>query len=133
MSFHFGLGRMRVLRPSFLLMLTVVLLSGVTLAQDVETPKYEIFVAYQWLPAGGSVPAPFGDYNNPTRMKLPDMPTGFGTAFTYNFQKYFGLEGDFGTNWDNYETTLSLGPKLNLRTDESNFFLHTLLSYHRLA
>ena len=56
MSFDSGLGRMRVLRASLLLMLTVVLLSAVTLAQDVETPKYEIFLGYQWLHPGGSVP-----------------------------------------------------------------------------
>src|ERR1700680_4527145 len=132
MSFDSGLGRMRVLRASLLLMLTVVLLSAVTLAQDVETPKYEIFLGYQWLHPGGSVPAPFGDYNNPTRLKLPDMPMGFGTAFTYNFQKYFGLDSEFGANWDNYEGTVSTGPKLSFRSDESTFFLHTLLSYNRL-
>ena len=52
------------------------------------------------------------------------MPAGFGTAFTYNFQKYFGLEGDFGTNWDNYETTISTGPKLSLPDATSaNLFL----------
>jgi len=124
---------MRVLCAGFLLMLTVVLLSAVTLAQDVETPKYEIFAGYQWLHPGGTVPTPFGNYNAPTGMKLPDMPAGFGTAFTYNFQKYFGLEGDFGHNWDNYETTLSTGPKLTVRTGEANYFLHTLLSYNRLG
>jgi hypothetical protein len=132
MSFHPGLRSVGVRHASFLVMLTVVLLSAVTLAQDVETPKYEIFAGYQWLHPGGSVPAPFGNYNAPTAMVLPDMPTGFGTAFTYNFQKYFGLEGDFGYNWDNYESTLSTGPKLNLRSEDSNFFLHTLLSYNRL-
>lgn len=133
MSFHPGVRSMRVLRAALLLMLTVVLLSAVTLAQDVETPKYEIFLGYQWLHPGAGVPAPFQNYNAPVKQTLPDMPAGFGTAFTYNFQKYFGLEGDFGTNWDNYETTLSAGPKLNLRTEESNFFLHTLLSYNRLG
>jgi len=122
-----------MLRASFLLMLTVVLLSAVTLAQDVETPKYEIFLGYQWQHPGAGVPAPFQNYNAPVKQTLPDMPAGFGTAFTYNFQKYFGLEGDFGTNWDNYETTVSTGPKLSLRTEESNYFLHTLLSYNRLG
>lgn len=132
MSFHPGSRGVRVRSASFLAMLTVVLLSAVTLAQDVETPKYEIFAGYQWLHPGASVPAPFGNYNAPTKMTLPDMPTGFGTAFTYNFQKYFGMEGDFGYNWDNYESTLSTGPKLSFRTEDSNFFLHTLLSYNRL-
>jgi hypothetical protein len=132
MSFHPRIRSVRVLSASFLLMLTVVLLSAVTLAQDVETPKYDIFVGYQWLHPGATVPAPFGDYNSPTKLNVPDMPKGFGTAFTYNFQKYFGLEGDFGHSWDDYETTLSTGPKLTYRTDESNYFLHTLLSYNRL-
>jgi hypothetical protein len=122
----------RVLLTSFLLILAVVLLSAVTMAQNAETPKYEIFAGYQWLHPGVTVPTPFVDYNNPTPLKVPDMSAGFGTAFTYNFQKYLGVEGDFGYNWDNYETTLSGGPKLSYRTDDANYFLHTLLSYNRL-
>ncbi len=133
MLFHPRLRSMRVLCCSLLLMLTVVLLSAVTLAQDVETPKDEIFVGYQWLHPGGTVPAPFGNFNAPTAMKLPDMPAGFGAAYTYNFQKYFGLEGDFGHNWDDYETTVSIGPKATYRTEDANYFLHTLLSYNRLG
>ena len=133
MSFHPRIRSVRVLCACFLLMLTVVLLSAVTLAQDVETPKYEIFAGYQWLHPGGTVPVPFGNYNAPNGMKLPDMPEGFGASFTYNFQKYFGLEGDFGHNWDNYEMTLSVGPKATYRTENANFFLNTLLSYNRLA
>lgn len=133
MSFHPRIRSVRVLCASFLLMLTVVLLSAVTLAQDVETPKYEIFAGYQWLHPGGFVPVPFGNYNAPNGMKLSDMPEGFGASFTYNFQKYFGLEGDFGHNWDNYETTISAGPKATYRTENANFFVNTLLSYNRLA
>jgi hypothetical protein len=133
MSFHPRIRSVRVLCASFLLMLTVVLLSAVTLAQDVETPKYEVFAGYQWLHPGGFVPVPFGNYNAPNGMKLPDMPAGFGASFTYNFQKYFGLEGDFGNNWDNYETTISVGPKATYRTENANFFVNTLLSYNRLA
>ena len=133
MSFRPRIRSVRVLCACFLLMLTVVLLSAVTLAQDVETPKYEIFAGYQWLHPGGFVPVPFGNYNAPNGMKLSDMPAGFGASFTYNFQKYFGLEGDFGHNWDNYETTVSVGPKATYRTENANFFLNTLLSYNRLA
>jgi hypothetical protein len=133
MSFHPRLGSMRVLCCSLLLILTVVLLSAVTLAQDVETPKDEVFIGYQWLHPGGTVPSPFGNFNAPAGMKVPDMPAGFGAAYTYNFQKYFGLEGDFGHNWDDYETTVSVGPKLIARTQDANYFLHTLLSYNRLG
>jgi hypothetical protein len=133
MSFHPRIRSVRVLCACFLLMLTAVLLSAVTLAQDVETPKYEIFGGYQWLHPGGFVPVPFGNYNAPNGMKLSDMPEGFGASFTYNFQKYFGLEGDFGHNWDNYETTISGGPKATYRTENANFFVNTLLSYNRLG
>jgi len=133
MSFHPRIRSVRVLFGSFLLLLTMVLLSAVSLAQDVETPKYEIFTGYQWLHPGGTVPAPFGNYNAPSPMNLPDMPAGFGASFTYNFQKYFGLEADFGHNWDDYETTVSLGPKATYRTENANYFLNTLLSYNRLG
>jgi hypothetical protein len=122
----------RALLASFLLVLIVFLLSAVTLAQDVETPKYDIFVGYQWLHPGGTVSAPPPNYNNPTPLKIPDMAKGFGTAFTYNWSKYLGLEGDFGHNWDSFESTVSAGPKLTFRTEEANYFLHTLLSYNRL-
>src|SRR5271154_1369070 len=133
MSFRPRIRGVRIVFASFLLMLTVVLLSAATLAQDVETPKYEIFTGYQWLHPGGQVPTPFGDYNSPTPMKLSDMPAGFGASFTYNFQKYFGLEGDFGHNWDDYETTISVGPKATYRTENVNYFVNTLLSYNRLG
>jgi hypothetical protein len=121
-----------VLFSCVLLTFLLSILSVVSLAQDTETPKYEIFVGYQWLHPGGTVPAPFQPFNNPARLGLKDMPFGFGTAFTYNFHRYLGLEGDFGHNWDNYETTVSVGPKLTYRTDEADYFIHTLLSYNRL-
>jgi hypothetical protein len=124
----------RVLFASFVLILTVVLLSTVTLAQDVETPKVDIFAGYQWLHPGGTVPAPNGNYNSPTPMTIPDMPAGIGAALTYNFSRYFGLEGDLGRNWDpNYEATVSVGPKLTFRTPTANYFLHTMLSWNRLV
>jgi hypothetical protein len=56
----------RGLLISFLLSLAVCLLSGVALAQDVETPKYDIFVGYQWLHPGGTVSAPPPNFNNPS-------------------------------------------------------------------
>ena len=122
----------RALLASFLLSLIVFLLSAVALAQDVETPKYDIFAGYQWLHPGGTVSTPPPNFNNPTPLNIPDMPKGFGAAFTYNWTRHLGLEGDFGHNWDNYETTLSAGPKLTFRTEDANYFLHTLLSYNRL-
>lgn len=113
----------------------MIVCSASALAQSDYNPKYDVFVGYQWLHPGATVPAPFGDPNNPTPFKVPDMSPGFGTAFTYNFDPHWGAELDFGHNWghSNYETTISAGPRFIWRTDGSNLFLHALLSYNRLA
>jgi hypothetical protein len=123
----------RVVSLVVLSVLVVILASLPVVGQDSDTPKYEIFAGYQWLHPGITVPTPFQNPNSPVPFKVPDMSAGFGSAFTYNFSRLVGLEGDFGTNWDNYETTLSGGPKLTARTDTANYFIHTLLSYNRLA
>ena len=111
----------------------LLMLSMVTFAQDEPTPKIDIFAGYQWLHPGGSAPAPFLDPSAPVSVPIHDMPAGFGASVTYNFHPHLGLEGDFGHNWDNYETTASVGPRLMFRTDNTSFFLHTLLSYNRLG
>lgn len=116
-------------------LVAMILCSGAAFAQSDYNPKYDLFVGYQWLHPGATVPAPFGDPNNPTPFKVPDMSPGFGTAFTYNFDPHWGAEFDFGHNWahSNYETTVSAGPRFMWRTDGSNLFLHALVSYNRLA
>jgi len=103
-------------------------------AQSDANPKWDLFVGYQWLHPGATVPAPFGDPNNPSPFKIPDMAKGFGTSITYNFDPHWGGEVDFGHNWgnSNYETTVSLGPRFIWRTDQANYFLHTLVSWNRV-
>jgi hypothetical protein len=115
--------------------LVVSLISSRALAQSDSNPKYDLFVGYQWLHPGGTVPAVGGDPNNPTPFNLPDEPKGFGTAFTYNFDRHWGAEFDLGQNWgdDNYETTYSVGPRFIWRTDDANFFLHSLVSLNRVS
>ena len=117
------------------LILAVLSFPATSLAQDQEVPKLDLFVGYQWLHPGGTVPAAFSDPNNPVPFKIPDMSKGFGTSLTYNLDQYWGLEGDFGHNWGsgNYETTISGGPRFMVRTDNTNYFLHALLSYNRLG
>jgi outer membrane protein OmpA-like peptidoglycan-associated protein len=112
----------------------VSLLSGSALAQSDSYPKWDLFAGYQWLHPGATIPTA-GNPGNPTPYKIPDMADGFGTALTYNFSRSFGGEADFGYNWNNgnYETTVSGGPRFMWRTDEANFFIHTLLSYNRLS
>src|SRR5436309_555909 len=109
-------------------------LTAITLqAQDDAAPKYDLFVGYQWLHPGATVPNPFSTAANATALQLPDMAKGFGASFTYNFSRYVGFEGDFGHNWDNYETTGSAGPRFLFRTGDGSYFLHALVSYNRLG
>jgi outer membrane protein OmpA-like peptidoglycan-associated protein len=101
-------------------------------AQDQETPKYDLFVGYQWLHPGGEVPTG-GTQSNPITSNIPDMPKGFGTSLTYNFNQNFGFEGDFGHSWDSYETTLSVGPKFSFHLNNATLFVHGMVSYNRLG
>jgi outer membrane protein OmpA-like peptidoglycan-associated protein len=104
-------------------------------AQSDTVPKYDVYLGYQWIHPGATVPAPFGNPNNPTPYKVPDMSTGFGGAFTYNFDRHWGAEFDLGHSWgnSNYESTFSAGPRFMWRTEGSNIFLHALLSYNRFS
>jgi hypothetical protein len=118
-----------------LAVLAVSLISTAALAQSDSNPKWDLFVGYQWLHPGGTVPTPFGDVNNPTGFKIPDMSPGFGSALTYNFDPHWGAEFDFGHNWGsgNYETTGSIGPRFMVRTDTANNFLHAMVSLNRAS
>src|SRR5258708_3106277 len=113
----------------------VCLISSPALAQSDSNPKWDLFVGYQWLHPGGTVPGAFGDPNTPPAYKIPDMGKGFGAAVTYNFDAHWGAEFDLGHNWgnSNYETTGSVGPRLMWRTDAGNYFLHALLSLNRAS
>ena len=109
-------GRLAV---GLLVVSALALISSPALAQSDENPKWDLFVGYQWLHPGGTVPAAFGDPNNPIPFNIPDMGKGFGSAVTYNFDPHWGAEFDFGHNWgsSNYETTVSVGPRFIWRTD----------------
>jgi len=117
------------------LFVAVSLWSLGALAQDDSYPKAELFVGYQWLNPGGTIPAPFHSPFAPVPNKLHDIPQGAGASLTFNFSKLLGVEFDYGGNWNKYanESTGSLGPKLTWRGDGVNFFAHTLLSYNRLT
>ena len=134
MSLRYKLRKGRV-AVGLLIALAVTVISSPALAQSDSNPKYDVFVGYQYLHPGGSVPAPGGDPNNPTPFTVPDMTGGVGAAFTYNFDPHWGAEFDFGHNRKNgiaYQTTASIGPRFIWRTDGANFFLHALLSLNGL-
>src|ERR1700681_4191094 len=124
----------RAVISTVLLLFATMLVSTPLFAQSDSNPKWDLFVGYQWLHPGITVPAPFGNFFNPTPFNVPDMAKGFGSALTYNFDPHLGLEFDLGHNWgnSNYETTASAGPRFILRTDTGAYFLHTLFSYNRV-
>ncbi len=118
--------------------LALSMLSSVAFSQDQQVPKYDVFTGYQWLHPGGNVVAPGSDPNAPTSQSLPDAPWGVGAAIARNFGKYLAAEADYGKNWTTdgkglNEQTLSIGPRLMFRSDNANFFVHTLLSWNRLS
>jgi outer membrane protein OmpA-like peptidoglycan-associated protein len=123
------------LAVGILAILALSLFTSPAFAQSDANPKWDVFVGYQWLHPGGTVPTPFVDFNNPVGFNVPDMSKGFGSSLTYNFDPHWGLEADFGHNWGsgNYEATGSVGPRFIWRTDSANYFLHTLVSLNRVA
>lgn len=127
--------RLRVYSGPLAILSSLLLISTFALAQGDSNPKWDVFVGYQWLHPGITVPAPGGSPASPTPFDVPDMAPGFGTALTYNFDAHWGGEFDFGHNWSNsnHETTASVGPRLMFRTDYANYFLHGLVSYNRLS
>ncbi len=136
MSLCFKLQKGRV-AVGLLIALAVTLLSSSAFAQTTSTPKYDVFVGYQWLHPGATVPAPGSDPNNPTPIILGDSSKGAGVALTYNFDPHWGAEFDVGYNDGNnkplfYDTTFSVGPRFMWRTETANFFLHGLVSYSRV-
>lgn len=108
-------------------------------AQDEQPPKADLFVGYQWLNPGGTVPIgsnpPFQPPPSPVLTKLPSMPIGYGTTFTYNFDKWWGLSADVGGNFKDHssESTLSVGPRLMWRGENVNMFVHTLFGLNRIS
>jgi outer membrane protein OmpA-like peptidoglycan-associated protein len=119
---------------SLALLICALLLPANLLSQHESTPRYDFFVGYQFLHPGGYVGSPFGTPSNPQPRKVPDMTSGAGGSFTFNFSKYIGVEADIGHNWDHgYVSTFSVGPRAMLRTDNIAIFAHTMLSYNRLG
>ena len=81
----------RLLCGIFLSLLVVMLMSNAVVAQEEATPKVELFVGYQWLHPGATVPSPFQPPNAPVAQKMGDIPQGAGASFTYNFTSALGI------------------------------------------
>jgi hypothetical protein len=115
--------------------LAMYLMPAAAVAQEEPTPKMELFVGYQYLHPGITVPAPFTNPNNPVGLKVGDIPQGAGASFTYNFTSHLGLEGDYGGNSNKFGSlnTVSIGPRLAFRSGGATYFVHSLLGYNRLT
>ncbi len=124
---------------ALVLAVVVVLFPSFMSAQDEAPPKVDLFVGYQWLSPGGTVPIgshpPFQSPPPPVATKLPGMPVGYGITGTYNFTKWWGLSVDVGGNFHSLasESTISVGPRLMWRGDNINVFAHTMLGLNRLS
>jgi outer membrane protein OmpA-like peptidoglycan-associated protein len=119
----------RHILAGLLAILAVVLFSNSSVAQSDSNPKWDLFLGYQWAHPGITIPAANSNPNSPTPYTIPDMNYGFGSSLTYNFDPHWGLEFDGGLNRGQGNTlaTASVGPRFIWRTDEVNFFLHTLI------
>lgn len=104
-------------------------------ASSDDFPKAELFLGYQWLNPGGNIPDHTPPPAGPLAFKLPSISQGFGTNLSYNFTKWWALEGNYGGDW-NRNASISaagIGPKLTYRGDGVNFFAHTLVGFQRLS
>jgi len=139
MSFHQKAQVRRTLASGILLLLGSVLLSIVALAQEQPVPKVDVFTGYEWLNPGGPVPNPTGSPDNPIPQNVPSLNYGGVGDVTYNFSKILGLSLDYGRSdggkgaLSSSEGALSLGPRFIWRGEQTDFFVHTLLSWNRFS
>ena len=115
-------------------MLAVGLISTAAMAQEEETPKVDLFVGYQWLHPGATVPRHFNRRMLRWDKRWATFRRAPAPAATYNFTPHWGLEADYGGNNNKYgsENTVSIGPRFAWRSEGVMFFAHTLLGYNRL-
>jgi len=129
------------------LAVVVVLWSAGTFAaaQDQPTPKWELFGGYSFFYPATDVHGLLPGGLVPVSSRLESNPRGVGAGLTYNFNRWFGLTGDFSGHWGSGETTVvrqiddaafysaSVGPKLTYRTHYFSPFVEALVGWHRLT
>src|SRR3984893_14301413 len=107
-------------------LIVAVLISASAFAQSTSNPKWDAFIGYQYQQADGdNVPTPGSNPNSPGSYTFPDMAKGIGGALTYNFNRYWGLESDFGYSRNSdqaaSEWTASAGPRFMIRAESYSF------------
>ena len=109
-----------------LVILAVSLISFPAFSQSDANPKWDLFVGYQWLHPGGTVPAPFGDFNNPYALQDSRHGTGIRqlrlptTSILIGARKLIlVITGEAAIT----RPQRSIGPRFIWRTDSANYFL----------
>ena len=118
------------------LLLSMAAIAAQAQQQD-NPPKADIFLGYQWLDPGGSIPVVPNTTGSAFFLsrKVPTMSQGFGAAAAYNFHPNLGLELDFGASYKSPGMsiyTVSVGPRFMWRTEGMNIFAHALGGLNRL-
>src|SRR5438552_2353099 len=137
------------------LLLSQICLVGTLLtAQEQQpAPKWELFGGYSWsdpnatLHAIPSFSGPGVTAGSPLSAPLKDQRKGFGTALTYNMNRWFGLTADFSAHFggdrgnlftaahtdDANMYTIGFGPKVTIRGEHVSPFIELLGGWNRLT
>src|SRR5438270_3885257 len=107
----------------------IALTSSAVFAQDQPTPKVDVFAGYSWYNPGLRV----------NGIQLGSDAKGFAIAPTYNFSRNFGFtldgSGHFGSSGlgQNQAGNIMAGPRLMLRQEHLNTFVHALVGLQLLT
>jgi outer membrane protein OmpA-like peptidoglycan-associated protein len=142
---HLTGGRLAVLW-SVLAIFLCAAASIATAQEEQPTPKWDLFAGYSWADPGAKLHAISNGtpLNNAFGAQLNSDTRGFGTALTRNFNKWFGVTGDFAAHFsgsgdgfprsaDASLYTLSLGPKFTMRGEHLSPFIEALVGWNRLS
>jgi len=123
----------------------LLLVGGIAAAQDQPAPKWELFGGYSWIDPNANAHGPGAGNGLPgiINPKLVSEPRGFGSALTYDFNRWLGATADFSAHWggdkarvplsDNSNIfNLSFGPKLTYRTEHFSPFVEAMVGWHKL-
>jgi outer membrane protein OmpA-like peptidoglycan-associated protein len=116
------------------LVVSFVLFTSSAAPAQQTTPRAEIFAGYSWVNPGGRLL--FGTAPTPTSsVRVPDLPKGFDSSLTINFNKYLGVTADFGGHWADQASlgTFLFGPRLSYNAEHVKPFVHALIGAVRLS
>jgi outer membrane protein OmpA-like peptidoglycan-associated protein len=145
MSSHAKSHPVRVLTLLPAMIVFLLVFASLAAAQDVPTPKWELYGGYSFWNPGADVHGQLPGAILPLSSRMESNPRGAGASATYIFNRWFGLTLDTSTDWGSGEKTLarriddaafaniSFGPKFTYRTNHFTPFFEVLVGDHRLT